>query len=101
MATETKNYLVRCDKATAERLTTELKKITGAAPKENEIKGIGGEAELILYGTAAFGALKAFFELLKAIIEAGRAIKGVKVGDHELNNPKVSDISELEKKVGV
>jgi hypothetical protein len=96
MTTETKNYLVRCDKPTAEFLMSEIQKITGTDPRQSEIKGIGGDADWILFGIAALGAIKAMLELIKASIEAGRTIKGIKIGDRELNDPKPSNIAELQ-----
>ena len=100
MTTETKNYLVRCDKSTAEFLMLEIEKITGTKPRQSDIKGIGGDAEIILFGTAALGAIKAMLELIKASIEARRTIKGIKIGERELDDPKATNITELQKQIG-
>src|SRR5690242_18044790 len=100
MATEPQNYLVRCDPATAELLRSEIKKATGADPRQSDIKGIGGNTELILFGTAALGAIKALLDVIKASIETGRAIKGIKIGDREVNNPTATQIAELQRQTG-
>jgi hypothetical protein len=99
MTTETKNYLVRCDEPTAEYLMSEIKKITGAVPRQSDIKGIGGDTELILFGTVALGAIKSLLDLIKACIEAGRTIKGIKVGDKEVHAPKATNIIDMQKQV--
>ena len=75
MNTKENNYLVRCDRSTAEFLKSKIKEITGSDPRESDIKGIGGEAEIILFGTAALGAIRALLELIKTIIESNRSIK--------------------------
>jgi hypothetical protein len=98
MATET-NYLIRCDQATAEYLAAEIKKIPGAKPRESDIKGIGGESEVIVFGAAALEAIKALLELIKTCVEARRAIKGIKVGDHEVSNPNAANIDALQKQI--
>jgi len=97
MANSSEYFMLRCDKSTAEYLKSEIKKITGAAPRESDIKGIGGEAEIIIFGTAALGALKSLLDLIKTCIETGRTVKGLKLGDREVNNPKASDIDSLQK----
>jgi hypothetical protein len=100
MATELQNYMVRCDPATAELLRSEIEKVTRAEPRQSDIKGIGGSTELILFGTAALGAIKALLDVIKASIETGRAIKGIKIGDREVNNPTVTQITELQRQAG-
>jgi hypothetical protein len=99
MTTETNNYLVRCDNSTAEFLMSEIQKITGTDPRQTDIKGIGGGTEWILFGTVALDAIKALLELIKVSIEAGRTIKGIKIGDRELNDPKATNITELQKRI--
>lgn len=100
MTAEVKHYLVRCDKSTAEFLVTEIKKMTGSPPRQSEIKGIGGGTELILFGTAALGVLKSILDLIKECIETNRSIKGIKVEEHEVNDPKKADVINLQKQVG-
>jgi hypothetical protein len=100
MTTKVNNYLVRCDKPTAELLKSKIKDITGSDSREGDIKGIGGGAEIILFGTASLGAIKALLELIKMIIESGHSIKGIKVGDREVNDPKKENIIDLQKQIG-
>lgn len=97
---EAKNYLVRCDDPTAAFLMPEIRRITGTEPRQSDIKGIGGGAEVIIFGTAVLGAITALLDLITKAIVAGRTIKGIKIGDAELKDPQESDIAELRKQIG-
>lgn len=98
MEKEEKIY-VECDAEIASAIKEKIDKYSDSESKITPIKGIGGGiAEAIVFGTLLVKGISAVLELLIKYKKARKAIKSLKIGKDELENPTKEDIIRLKEK---
>lgn len=98
MSTSQEVVIIECDsEGEANSVNTEVGTRSGAAGRILSRENLDGSAATwIVVATTAITTLPKVLDALAKVIEAIK-VRSVKVGDHEIRNPKPADIRALHK----